>query len=455
MPEVTTPASSIEYLDDTGWVERPEATVPPLPGEINCDVAVVGGGLMGMAAALRLAERGADVVLLEADLCGWGASSRNAGYVTNTLAADADVLGAFYRNQLPGLLRFADSAVRFTEALLGRLDIACEYERTAIIGAAVTPGQLKRAQRMAKTLGSAGWHADLIAGSDLGLPDAFLGGVRERIGGLLNPGKYALGVRAALLASRARVYEQTLVQAIDADDTGATLRTAGGQVRAERVLLATNAYSRNLKAAPRRLAAPLWVTLVETDPVVPERLEEIGWVGRSGIVTLHTLLENYRPTAQNTIVLGTRRVQTSRGYVHGRRPDASIVAELVRGFHERFPALSDVVPRRAWGGWIAVTPSWLPAAGEASPRVSYGIGCNGHGLAQAPYLGTLLANRLAGDEPHDDLRAVWRERPRFAPGVLSSAPAVRAAWLLDRLADRRQRRRTRPTTQGDRICTTT
>jgi hypothetical protein len=73
--------------------------------------------------------------------------------------------------------------------------------------------------------------------------------------------------------------------------------------------------------------------------------------------------------------------------------------------------------------------------------VLYGIGCNGHGLAQAPYLGTLLADRLAGDDMHDDLRAIWRQRPRFAPGLLSSAPAVRAAWLIDRMADRRQRLR--------------
>ena len=71
--------AAVEYLTGTGWVDRPDVAGPALAGDVACDVAVVGGGLGGMAAALRLAERGAYVVVLEADLCGWGASARSAG----------------------------------------------------------------------------------------------------------------------------------------------------------------------------------------------------------------------------------------------------------------------------------------------------------------------------------------------------------------------------------------
>jgi glycine/D-amino acid oxidase-like deaminating enzyme len=434
-------SEDVEYLADTGWVDRPEAAEPALEGNVACDVAVVGGGLAGMAAALRLAERGADVVLLEADLCGWGASSRAAGYLTNTLSADPDVLATFYRRRIGDLVRFADSAVHFTEALLARLSIECEFERTGIVGAAVSRGQLRRGRRMARFLGAAGWDSEFVTGRELGLPDAFLGGVRERIGGLLNPGMYALGVRQALLASDARVFEHTAVRTVEDDGTRVTVGVPAGRVRAERILLATNAYSRDLAIAPRRLAKPLWVSQVETEPIAPERVDEIGWTSRAGIATLHQVLENYRLTARNTIVIGTRQLQPARGSMRGRRPDPPVVADLVRGFRERFPSLRDVAPRRAWGGWIAMTPSWLPVAGEVGPRVLYGIGCNGHGLAQAPYLGDLLADRLAGDDVDEDLRGVWRKRPRFAPGVLSSAPALRAAWRIDRIADRANRRR--------------
>lgn len=73
-------------------------------------------------------------------------------------------------------------------------------------------------------------------------------------------------------------------------------------------------------------------------------------------------------------------------------------------------------------------------SGEVGPRVLHAIGCNGHGIAQTPYLGTLLADRLAGDEV--ELRGVWRERPQFRRGPLMTGPALRAGWAIDRLGDK-------------------
>ncbi|MFI9778426.1 hypothetical protein ACIHCV_27535 [Streptomyces sp. NPDC051956] len=85
-----------------------------------------------------------------------------------------------------------------------------------------------------------------------------------------------------------------------------------------------------------------------------------------------------------------------------------------------------------WGGWIAMTPPWLPVAGRARRSVSCLIACNGHGLAQALYLGTLLADRVDGDKAHDDLVIVWRERPRFGPLLAFNASVTHAMWALER-----------------------
>lgn len=433
-------SAATELTTGTGWVDRPDVAATALEGEVACDVAVVGGGLGGAAAALRLAERGADVVVLEADVCGWGASARSAGYLGSSLAADPQLVATFHRRRFPGLVRFADNAFHFADGLIDRLSIDCDFERTGLVLAAVSRGQLKRARRNARILTAAGADAEFVEGPGLGLPDAFLGGVVERVGGLLNPGKYALGLREALLRSDARLFEHTAVRAVEADRDGVTVTTPGGRVRAERVLLTTNARSGELEIAPRRVATPVWTSLVETEPIPPERLDEAGWTSRVGIVTQHVLLENYRPTARNTVVFGTRQLRTARGGLNAQPLDQALVADLVRGFRDRFPSLADVAPRRAWGGWIGMTTSWLPVAGEASPRVLYAIGCNGHGLAQAPYLGTLLADRLAGDEPHDDLRAVWREQPRFRPSLILTRPALKAAWAIDRVSDRISRR---------------
>ena len=299
-------------------------------------------------------------------------------------------------------------------------------------------GQVRRARRMAKTLGAAGWQADFVEGPDLGLPAAFLGGVRERIGGLLNPGMYALGVRAALLASPASVFEQTPVQAVDEDSGGATITSEGGRVR-RRARRAR--HERVLPGPHDRAAAPRDATVGHVGgdrAVAPDRLEEIGWAGAVGRHAGHPARELPADGAEH-VVLGTRRVQTTRGRFQARQPDAAVVDDLVRGFHERFPIWA-TWPATGMGRMDRDDAAWLPVAGEAGPRVIYGIGCNGHGTGPGAYLGTLIADRLAGDDLHDDLRAVWRKRPRFAPGVLSSAPAVRAAWIVDRVADRRQRR---------------
>lgn len=431
----------IKYSASSGWLDPPGDLSPALAGELECDVAVIGGGYTGMAAALRLAERGTDVALLESAFCGWGASSRNAGHLTPTIAGDPQVLATVYRRRARELIRFADTAVHFTEGLIERLGIECEYEANGNVSAALSAGQLRRAARIARILSESGADVEFVEGADAGLPHAFLGGILERAGGILNPDKFGRGLREAVRDSSARVFERTAVQAIEPSGPRVVVSAPGGRVLAERLVLATNAYTRDLPFAPRRIVAPLWVTLAETEPIDPSRLDGTGWVSRAGVYTQHVILENYRPTARGTVLFGSRLPQPPRGPLGARHPDPAVVAEIIRGFHERFPSLRDVAPQRAWGGWIAMTPSWLPVAGEAAANIHYAVGYNGHGLAQAPYLGTLVADRLAGDEPHDDLRVVWRERPRFAPAPLFSAPALRAGWAIDRISDRFARRR--------------
>lgn len=436
-------SAGAERLAFSGWIDPPADPLPALEGEIECDVAVVGGGLTGMAAGLRLVELGADVAVLDSAFCGWGASSRNAGHLTPTIGGDPQLLATVFRRRAAELVRLADAAVHFTEALIEQRRIDCEYEAAGNVSAALGEGQMRRAGKIARFLSDCGGEVELVDGREAGLPGVFRGGILERAGGILNPGRFARGLREALRGSRARVFERTAVRSVEPAATGAVVETAGGRVRAERVLLATNAFSRDLPFAPARAVAPLWVTLAETEPIEPGRIEAAGWTSRKGIYTQHVILESYRATRRGTVVFGSRLPEVPRGVLGARVPAPGVVADVVRGFHERFPSLRDVSAARAWGGWIAMTPSWLPVAGEVAANVSYVLGYNGHGLAQAPYLGTLMAERLAGGAIHDDLGAIWRDAPRFLPAPLFTAPALRLGWAIDRAADRLSRRRPR------------
>jgi gamma-glutamylputrescine oxidase len=422
-------------LSRTGWAELDTIGEPALADDITCDVVVIGGGGGGMSAALRLAESGADVVLLEAQTCGWGATSRNAGYVTNSVAADPGLLAVTNsRNRLRALFAYAEHAVEHTERVIADRAIDCEYQREGIVIAAVTKGQLRKVRRNARIASHAGSSAEFVGGREAGLPDGFLGGMREGVGGTLNPGKYVRGLRAAVLASGTRVFEHTRVHDVTDGTRGVLVETQHGRVRADRALLTTNAYGRDLSIIPRRLVSPVWTSLVETEPIAPERLDALGWTSRAPVVTAHMIMENYRVTPRGTIVFGTRKLETTRGPLPARTPSKAVAADLLRGFRQRFPTLADVRPRRAWGGWIGMSSTWLPLAGEASPRVLYSIACNGHGFAQAQYVGHMLADRIAGEPMADDLATIWHRGGMFWPGMVNSA-ALNVIWLADRAAD--------------------
>ncbi|EIC65399.1 NAD(P)/FAD-dependent oxidoreductase [Mycobacteroides abscessus] len=432
--------AGMEYLFDTGWVPRPENTAPASEGEIRCDVAVIGGGLGGMAAGLRLAERGADGIVLEAGICGWGSSSRNGGHLSDALGGDPRLLKFLHPRRLPGVVRFSEGALEYVDGLIERLGIECDYQRTGNVAmVSSSEREVRSAKKAAEILRAAGSKAQYVDGREFGLPHGFLGGVLEPGGGLVNPGKYTLGVRQALLNSGVRVFEHTPVLSVQSSGNGLVVGVPHGQIRADRVLLATNAYSQDLPFAPSRLATPLWVSVAETEPIDPERIADTGWTSGAGFTTNSNVVSNFRPTPHNTIVFGTRQAQPAQGPLGVRAPEPVVVKDLLRGFRDRFPSLRDIAPRRTWGGWVAMTPSFLPVAGQSDPRILYGLGCNGYGLTQAPYLGSLLADRLIDGRSHRDLEAVWTDRTWFPPNLPYSPLAVRALCAVDRMSDRLSR----------------
>ncbi|MCE5292677.1 MAG: FAD-dependent oxidoreductase [Nocardiaceae bacterium] len=428
---------NVEYSTFTGWVTPPRDVQPALNEEITCDVAVVGGGLGGMSTALRLAERGQDVVLLEGKFCGHGSSSRNAGQVAGAPGGDIQMLNILFGKRLPGFVQFAENAAHFLENLVDRFEIDCDYERTGNVCVAVSRGQMGRVRRVTKILQRCGAKVEIGTSAELGIPRGFVGGMREAVGGQMNPGKFTLAIRRILLSSKARVFEQTRVTDITNDGDGVTIQTSGGTVRARKVVLATNAFAGDLAITPKWLSAPIWVTELETEPIDPERLAALGWTSRSGVVTQHNFMENYRLTPQNTIVFGVRKLERGPSYpLPSRAPDPAIVAELARGFAMRFPALSDVAVARAWGGWIGITSTFLPLAGNINDDVIYSLACNGHGLAQAPYVGSLIADLIVDGSKHEDLETLWQRKPKFMRPIMMSAAGLKAVWAVDRFNDR-------------------
>ena len=430
--------SNVVYSDFSGWIDPPEDLLPPLSEDLTCEVAVIGGGLGGMSTALRLAERGHDVVLLEAEFCGHGASSRNAGQLAGAPGGDIQLLNMFFRKKMPAMARLTEHAAHHVEHLIERFDIDCDYEPLGNAFAAVSRGQMGRVRRVAKILGRAGTKVEVGTSDELGIPRGFVGGMREMEGGTMNPGKFTRGLRKNILTTSARVFEQTKVTGITRDAARAVISTPHGEVRPETVVLATNAFAGEWDITPRHLCVPIWVIEAETEPIDPERLAALGWTSRSGLVTQHNIMENYRLTPRNTIVFGVRRLERGTTFplpAAGKSPDPDLVDELAGALAMRFPSLADVAVERAWGGWIAITPTWLPVAGTIGDNVYYSIACNGHGLAQAPYVGALIADAIVDGRRHEDLDVCWMKKPRFPRPAMMSPLGLRSIWAVDRFND--------------------
>ncbi|CCH78525.1 conserved hypothetical protein [Nostocoides japonicum T1-X7] len=427
----------VEYLTFSGWGDPPTDLRPALDGDLSCDVAVIGGGMGGMATALRLAERGRDVVLLEAEFCGYGSSSRNGGQIAGAPGGDLRLLTLFTHKKMPGIVRLAENAGRYVEGLIATHDIDCEYVPNGLVWGAVSPIQMVRVKTFAAIFKRFGGHGQVGTSEELGIPRSFVGGMRENVGGMLNPRKLTAGVRRAVLASGARVFEGTKVIDVRRRHGAVDIVTANGSVHANSVVIATNAYAGDWQTTPKNLSLPLYVIEAESEPIPADKLAALGWTSRSGVITQHQIMTHYRLTERNTLVFGVRRAERGPAYPlpTNKTPDPSLVRDLAKAVDEMFPSLAGLAVERAWGGWIAITASWLSVAGRVEDNVYYSIGCNGHGLCQAPYIGSLIADLIVDGRAPEDLDVVWTDTNKFPPIVLLDPVSLRTIWALDRVGD--------------------
>ncbi len=434
------------YCEISPWVASPDDLQRPLDRAVDTDVVIVGGGYTGLSTAISLRAQGADVVLIERAFAGSGASGRNAGHLTPTIGKDlATLLRFFGRERATQLVRFADAAVEYTAETIRKLGIACEYDACGNFMAGVHPKQSATLKRAAEVAGELGAHVQFVEAGEMrerGVPPAFRFGVFEACGGTLHPGRYVMGLRRAALEAGVRLFEDTPLVGFDAGRR-VVARTPGGEVRAGAAVFATNAYTK--RAGRRaRTVVPLRVSLFETEPIEADQLEALGWRGREGIYTAHEVLESYRLTPRGTIIGGSKRVRYAwdSGLAEGRDPE--VFAEITAAFRDRFPALVAQPVARYWGGWIGLTPDFLPRVGVegAHRNVHYGIGFAGHGIAQATLVGDMLAAHVDG-RTHAWTSALERRTFDWPPEPIRWAAAQglqHALRWIDRRTDQQVRR---------------
>jgi glycine/D-amino acid oxidase-like deaminating enzyme len=377
---------------------RPAPATPPLVGEVEAEVAIVGGGYTGLSAALHLAERGIGAIVLEAQEPGFGASGRNGGHVNPGLYVDPDgVIAKVGETMGRRMLDAASSAPDFTFDLIGRLGIACEAERKGTIRAGYheswLPGIRSSLAQLERTGSPARWIGREELRIRTGTP-RYLGGIFFPQGGMLNPLSYARGLAAAAVAAGAIVHGGSRVVRLEQAGDRWRLTTAQARVTARHVVLATNGYTDGLWPGLERSIVPVFSTIAASEPLGAERLRSIMPGGsvlyESGLNTVY-----YRVDAGGRLLMGGRSVQRPvRGVDDARH--------LIAYARQLWPALDGVPWTEAWNGRVAVTQDKLIHLHEPAPGMIAALGYNGRGVAMATVMGSVIARRIAG-EPVEDL----------------------------------------------------
>jgi gamma-glutamylputrescine oxidase len=408
---------------------------PALQGAVSCDVAVVGGGLAGLSAALELAHKGFSVTLLEAREVGFGASGRNGGQAIHGLACEQSTVEA--QLGMPEARRVWNMSIEAVELVRQRIttyDIDCDW-RDGYLGLATNARKgrelVEWADRMEKDYG----HSfERIAPNDIGrwiASPRYHSGIHDPRSGHLHPLKYTLALARAVAQAGARIHEQSAVTAIEHGPT-VVLRAARGEVRARHVLLAGNVYLQGLVPALESRIMPVGTYIACTEALEPKLADSLI-PSRAAVCNTNFVLDYFRTTNDQRMLFG--------GRVSYSTVTPSNLAESMRQrMVGTFPQLAGAHIDYAWGGFVDISmnraPDFgrLPNQGRHAANVYYLQGFSGHGLALAGLAGKLVAEAITGDASRMDVFARIKHRA-FPGGKWLRTPALVLGMAWYRLRD--------------------
>lgn len=408
----------------------PEApTGSKLARDIQCDLAIIGGGFTGLWTALKARERRPDarIVVLEADRCGNAASGRNGGFCAPSISHGVSNAVARWPGEAETLVRLGRENLDGLEADLMRYGIDAEFRREGKLNVAATPWQVEGLKAMRDTYARFGIRTSYLEGD--ALKDRFdspryQAGLFEGNYALVNPAKLVAGLRRACSERGVELFEGTRVTALAKDRGNIRLTTPQGIATARQAVMATNAAAPLLRRF-RLSIIPVFDYALVTEPLNEAQLAAIGWQGGHGIADSGNQFHYARKTADNRILWGgydaIYHFGSGRDDAYLQRPET--FTRLAATFADAFPALSDLSFSHSWGGIIDTSARTTFFAGVTwKGGLAYALGFTGQGVSASRFAALAMLDMLEGQRTErTELRMLRRRPVPFPPEPLRAA----------------------------------
>lgn len=371
---------------------RPAPVTAPLEAETLAEVVVVGGGYTGLSTALHLAERGTDVVLLEAVEIGYGGAGRNVGLVNAGMwvmpDALVDTLGAVRGERL---IDFLGEGPAHVWDIIERYGIDCEATRAGTLHVAADRTGLAELQQRHEQWARRGAPVQLLdagaAAERLGT-SRYHGALLDARAGTIQPLAYARGLADAAIGRGARIFTGSPATELRSHDGGWRVVTPQGAVTAGKVVFATDAYTRHLMPEIRTQQVFLPYFNLATAPL-PDDVARTILPNREGAWDTREVLTSFRMDRRNRLVFGSVGALRHGGQAIHR-------AWARRALKRTFPQIGRVEFEAEWYGTIGMTSDNLPRFHQLAEGVVTFCGYNGRGIAPGTAFGRCLAGWLTG-----------------------------------------------------------
>lgn len=430
------------------WIEqalfRDGDLAPALQGAQQADLCIVGGGFTGLWTAIQCKQQNPqlDIVIVESDLCGAGASGRNGGCVLTWSAKFFTLQRLFGEAEAIRLVCAVDDAVGHIERFVQAHGIDAEFRRDGTLYTATTPAQVGSLAPVMEALQQRGINSyqELPAAEVARRSGSArnLAGVFSPIAATVHPGKLVRGLRRVALQMGIRIHERSPMVALERTQP-AVVRTPCGSVTAKRVVLAMNAWmARSFPQFERTIA------IVSSDMVITERCPELlqaaGLVDGVSVLDSRTFVYYYRSTVDGRLMLGKGGNTFARGgYIAPVFDQRSpYERELTQALHGFFPSLKEVPITASWNGPSDRSVTGFPFFGrlDGTPHIFYGFGYSGNGVGPTYMGGQILSSLVLG------LDNVWTRSPltQGPLGQFPPEPLRYAGSIVVRNAIRRKER---------------